>query len=233
MSTYKKRITAFYRIERAKNLPASQALRCAKYEAKYGERSHKRDILPSHYSAYEGEEVTTLPNGWKIKVAFKCDQDSGPPWDCDGYGVVTDWQRYDEHLDNWELCSDRRSYRYYDWRTTLPIAIKDGWDAPPYRTGTPHERAMRAMKANYEYLRRWCNDDWFYVGLIVTLLDENDEELAEESCWGFESDAMSHMADEARSWAAHMIREERRERREAALQARIDARFHDAMENAL
>ena len=69
---------------------------------------------------------------------------------------------------------------------------------------------MRAMKADYEYLRSWCNDEWWWVGLIVTLLDENDEEIDEESCWGFASNDIDGLCSEARAWAARMIVKARR-----------------------
>lgn len=229
-NTFKKRVLKAYKVERAKNLSAKQALRHAKYEAKYGFGSPKRRIMP-----YRGEtEVIELPNGWTAEIEIQYDEDSGPPWEnSDGHGVVTDWQSRDENLEGWELNSDRSSYRYYDWRATLPIAIRDGWDAPPYKTGTPREQAMRAIKLDYEYLRGWCNGDWCYVGLIVTLKDENGEVIDEDSCWGYDAESDEYLCSEARSWLAHMLRKARKEKHERTLQARIDNRFHDAMENAL
>lgn len=210
-------IRKFYKLERAEGNEASSALRSAKHRARYDpqSKSNKLDILPSRYSAYEGEEITELPNGWKIKVAFQYDQDSGPPWkDCDGMGVIEECcyrpGEYGEY-DDWILNSDRGWYRYYDWKATLPEAMRDGWNTKPYNFHSTHEQAMAAMRSTYEFLRRWCNDDWWYVGMIVTLLDENDDELDEESCWGYESESIDYLCSEARSWAAHMIKKQRRE----------------------
>lgn len=203
---YHERVLHFYRQHRAKNLGASQAILIARHDARYWERSKKLDIMPSRYDAYDGEEITELPNGWKIKVEFQRDEDYGPPWkEHDGHGEIVETHCRQDHMGDWELNSERGWYRYYDWKATLPIAIKDRWDAAPYGVGTKHERAMRAMKADYEYLRAWCNDAWWYVGIIVTLLDENDEEIDEESCWGFESNCIDYLCSEARSWAAHML----------------------------
>lgn len=232
MNNYKTRVLAAYKAERAKNLKAEHALCIAKHLAKYGYRSPKRDILPAYIlPTYSGEQITELRNGWKIKVEVEIDRDARPPWEnSDEHGVVTAWQDYDDALDAWELLSDRLGHcRYYDWRATLPIAIKDGWDAPPFYTGNKRERAMRAIKADYEYLRRWCAESWWYVGLIVTLLGEDDEVIAFSPCWGYESNAMDHICSEARSWASRMIRKERRDRREAARRDRISNRFQDAM----
>ena len=239
-TTYRDEVLRFYKQERKDGTKAAQALRSAKWSAKYDEQTkygRKYDILDSRYGAYEGEQITELPNGWKLKVRFEHDSDSGPPWkDCYGMGVIEESRNrpgeYDEY-DDWILNSDRGWYRYYDWKATLPEALRDGWDTKPYHFHSKREQAMAAMKSTYEHLYEWCNDHWWYVGMIVTLLDENDDELQEDACWGFESNCMDYLLEEARSWAAHMIRKERKERREAALQEKISNRFTDAMENAL
>lgn len=232
MKSYRERVVDAYKVERAKNLRADRALMAAKYEVKYGDQSPKRNIMPSRYEAYDGEEVTDLPNGWKLKVEFLHDSDHEPPWEsCDGTGVIEGNPRYglgDEYKE-WAL----GDYRYFDWKATLPIAIKEGWDAPPYHTGTKHEQAMRAMRSTYDYLRRWCNDQWWYVGMTVTLLDEDDTILREDSCWGYESDSMDYLTSEARGWAARLICDERAERRESLRTSRIASRFRDAMECGL
>lgn len=232
---FKLRVRHFYREERAANRPAKQAWATAKYMAKFGEGSHKQSILPlTCGTAYEGEEEHILANGWKIKFKIQYDTDHEPPWeDCDGMGVVTNWIHgvCDEEKYGWELCSDHYAHRYFDWRATLPIAIKEGWDAPPYGVGTKQERAMRAMRKTCDFLRRWCNDDWWYVGLIVTLYDENGEELDEDSCWGFESEgADDYITEQMRDWAARLIVKARKKQRAERKAQRIASRFADAME---
>lgn len=230
-------ITNHYMRHRADNLPAAQALRRAKFEFRYGmdegqqtrQALKKRDILPSRYGLYEGEEVTALPNGWSLVVKVENDQDSGPPWeDCDGMGVIKEsrWHPGDSYTD-WIL-NDQHNYRYFDWKATLPIAIKEGLDAPPYRTGNKREQAMRAMKRTYEFLRAWCNDEWYYVGIIVELHDERGCLLGESSCWGFESENISYVTSEVRAWACHLIRDARKAVQEQRRQERISRRYHDA-----
>ena len=181
-TNYRERVLHFYKQHRAENQRASQAILIARYDAKYGEGSKNLLMMPSRYTAYDGdEEITELPTGWKIKVEFQRYEDSGPPWaECDGHGERYETRYREDHMDDWELRSDRYNHLYYDWKATLPIAIRDCWDAAPYGVGTKHERAMRAMKADYEFLRAWCNDEWWWVGMIVTLLDENDDD---DGCW--------------------------------------------------
>jgi hypothetical protein len=230
---YREKVLHFYGERRREGHRPGQALCIAKHDAKYKEdykakiHSNKLDMMPSHHAAYAGEETTALPNGWKIKVEFCYDTDTGPPWkECDGHGVVYEARSREEYMDDWLLNDDRGWYRYYDWKASLKLAIKDGWGCKPYDISS----AMDAVKADYEFLRRWCNDDWWYVGMIVTLLDEDDTELREDSVWGFDSDSIDYLCSEARSWAARMIRDERDERRAEARHTKINARFADAME---
>lgn len=210
---YRERVRHFYKKARSDGHRASQALCIAHSDAKYGEGSTKLNVFDNPWG-YEGVNTITLPFGFKLKFEIQHDNDHEPPWeDCDGMGVVTDWIHgcEDEEKYGWELCGERFSHRYYDWRATLPEAVRDGWDAAPYGTGTKIERAMRAMKSTYEYLREWCNDDWWYVGYIVTLLDADDNEIDSESCWGYESKCMDYVASCARDAAARMLRKAHRE----------------------
>ena len=223
---YKSRVLFFYKKSREDGLRPQQAMCHAKHFAKYGERSPKLDVLPFQYSAYEGDKTTQLPNGWQIKIAFEYDSDSGQPWkECDGHGVVYETHSREDYMDDWELNSERGWYRYYDWKASLKLAIKDRWGCKPYDTST----AMDAVKADYEWLRRWCNDGWWWVGMIVTLLDADDNEIDSDSCWGFDSDSLDYLCSEARHWAARMIHKERKAEREARRQERIASRFQDAM----
>jgi len=209
---YPARVLYFYKIRREEGHRPQQAKLIAKHDAKYGERSPKLAMMPSPYAAYDGEETTTLPNGWQIKVEFQRDDDMCAPWkEHDGHGYVYETHEREEHMDDWELNSERGWYRYYDWKKTLPLAIKDLWDAKPYG-GNKQERAMRAMKHDCEWLRRWCQDDWWWCGMTVTLLDENDFEIDSESCWGYDSDSIDYLCSEARNWAARMICKERKVR---------------------
>lgn len=215
---YKSRVLFFYKKAREDGYRPQQAMIHAKHFAKYGEGSPKLDVLPSPYSAYEGEQVTDLSNGWKIKVEFEYDHDYGKPWEeCDGHGVIYETHSREEYMDEWLLNNSRGWYRYYDWKESLKLAIKDKWGCKPYDTST----AMDAIKADYEWLRRWCNDDWWWVGMIVTLLDEDDNEIDSDSCWGYDSDSIDYLCSEARSWAAHMIRKERKVQRNVRQSALI------------
>ena len=221
---YRERILHFYKLAR-KDGHCPQQARChAKHNAKYKD-SPKLDVFDDAHG-YDGENTVALPNGWSLKFEIQRDDDSGAPWkECDGHGVVYERSGREDYMDEWVLNSDRGWYRYYDWKASLKIAKRDRWGCKPYDSSP----AMDAVKADYEFLRRWCEDDWWWIGCIVTLYDEHGDELNSESCWGFDSDSMDYVASEARSWAARMIVKTRKAEREARRQERIASRFQDAM----
>lgn len=152
---------------------------------------------------YDGD--TFSHDGREFRINIVDDEDSGAPWDrADGHGVVSDWTTRDKRPGERVLNTDRSSKRYYDVQASIAIAKRDGWDAQPYG-GTKGERAARAVDADFEYLRRWCNDQWRYVGVVVTLLDEDGEDAGEsESLWGIESESDDYIAETAREYAGQI-----------------------------
>lgn len=146
---------------------------------------------------YKGRELT---------IEHYYDQDSGPPWgnDC-GTGEVSDWTSKDRKHP-WEriLCTDdrgKRSVRLYDWRETMLKARKDGWGLGTNdfmkltcelrRCPTAGQVAEVAVQRDFDWLRGWCNNDWYYIGIVVTD-DETDES---ESLWGIESDCHDYIKE--------------------------------------
>lgn len=232
-TAFRKSVRDYYKLERAEGQRASQALLAAKHDARYGmtedfycrittpiqRRKHK--LMPD----YAGEEVRyELPGGLHAIVKIEYDTDYNPPWEnCDGHGVVSDWEHCGEANGRWELCEDHYSRRYYDWKETLKIAKRDGW-------GTHNGDLMEAVRSDYEYLRSWCNDTWYYVGVVVELYNEDDKLIAEDSCWGYESYCEDYLCSEARSWLCWILVDYRKQQREKRKQERIASRFRDAME---
>ena len=232
MTAFRKSVRDYYKLERAGGHRASQALISAKHDARYGmtEDFHCRVTTPIQRRKhklmpdYAGEEVRyKLPGGLYAIVKIEYDTDYSPPWEnSDGHGVVSDWEHRGEANGRWELCEDHYSRRYYDWKETLKIAKRDGWG----HSGD----TMDAVRRDYEYLRAWYNDTWYYVGLIVELYDVNDELIGEDSCWGYESYCEDYLCSEARSWLRYMLVNYRKQQREKRKQERIASRFRDAME---
>ena len=136
--------------------------------------------------------------------AFTAPDDSGDaPWDsCDGHGPVSDWRRREsKRAGELVLCEDRGSCRFYDFAAAVKLARKDGWDTPPYKQGTPGERAERAATADFKFLREYCRGDWYYVGVIVECDGERD------SLWGIESCAGEYLKETAHELAQELARQ--------------------------
>lgn len=162
---------------------------------------------------YDGD--TFEHEGFWFKVKFEADNDSGPPWsESDGHGPVREISRcmHDkpskrpgERFLNNDPGDDRITLWAYDWKEACRLAKKDGWNTEPF--DAPN-RIERAVQADFDLLAGWVNDEWQYVGVIVTLMEHDDyEELVEyegeefssrHSLWGVEScgDYASEVAKE-------------------------------------
>jgi hypothetical protein len=87
------------------------------------------------------------------------------------------------------LCEDRGCKRFYDFQAAVKQAKCEGWNTAPYTFRTKGEQAHAAALADFEYLRRWCADQWEYVLLGVDLLDDDGDSMHEwEHIGGVEYD---------------------------------------------
>lgn len=72
-------------------------------------------------------------------------------------------------------------------------------------TMTARQCAAAGAMADYDRLRRWCDDQWHYVGVIVESLDEDGEVIDSASLWGIEDDAEDYLDEVARELAKEML----------------------------
>ena len=155
-----------------------------------------------------GERLTAV-------IAIVRDDCSDAPWEReDGHGEVTDWTSRAKAPGELVLNEDYGSYRYYDFTGACELALRDGWGSEPFDIPgeTRKQRAARAARADYERLRRWCNDDWYYIGVCLFELPrdgvERDPEhiadaapfgiLKHAALWGIESDSPDYHETVAR-----------------------------------
>ena len=141
-----------------------------------------------------GDTTTAEHDGWTFAAEVHRDDSFGAPWlEHDGHGEVTDWTTRDKAPGELVLCSDRGSKRYYDFAGACALALRDGWNCPPYEIEgeTPRQKAARAARHNFEVLRAWCNDEWFWCGIVVTV-SRDGIELGSASLWGIESDCTDY-----------------------------------------
>lgn len=167
-------------------------------------------------------------DGYAFTVDVQQDNDASLPWGySDGHGPVSDWvrQRCDfgpyprKRPGQRVLCDDGYGDTYvriYDWQEANYIAKRDGWGLGSEhvvelrkrlgREPTKGEIRTEAVQRDFDYLRRWCEDDRCYVGIIVTLLDTEGRKTEHtDSLWGIESDDESGYHDEVARDCAHNI----------------------------
>lgn len=160
--------------------------------------------------------------GLTFRVSIEHDDSHGAPWDeCDGHGPVRDcrnlYGRAEKKPGERVLATDRHSAWVYDWAEASRIAKRDGWGLAPDalaaltkklgREPKPGEVREAAVQADFDYLRHYLNDDWTYIGVVVTLLDVDGEPTSEtESLWGIESDAHDYINETARDLASEIAR---------------------------
>ncbi len=125
-----------------------------------------------------------------FRLSLVADNSAGAPWkECDTMGSVSDWETRGKAPGELLLCEDRGSKRFYDFAGAMKA------NRQYYANGADCEKAVRA---DFEYLRRWCNDDWQYVGVVVELLDDEGDPIdgADASLWCVESDAEDYIRKE-------------------------------------
>lgn len=172
------------------------------------------DLIPHYMHADGTSETIDLGNGYTARITLEHDSDHGAPWEeCDGHGPVSDWRDKDSKAAGERvLHSDRGRARFYDFAAAVKLARKDGWGAEGDEGMAPGAKAAYAAEKDFEYLRAWCNDEWHYMGVIVTLHDASGAEVASNSCWGVESigDYWREVAAENLDECLHAMREAQR-----------------------
>lgn len=152
---------------------------------------------------FDGTRITASVDGFTINARLVRDDDHKAPWEeFDNYGPVSDWTRRAKLPSERILCQDRESRRYYDVAGAMDRAKRDGWDAPPYGTGTKGEQAARAVEDDFKRLKAWCDNEWCYVGVVLSVSRNGvtlDDHAA--SLWGIESDCQDYLLDVANELA--------------------------------
>lgn len=153
---------------------------------------------------YPGETITAEHDGFTFTATVHRDDDMGPPWqEHDGHGEVTGWVQREKGPGELLLNEDGGSRRFYDFAGACRIARRDGWGAKGDEGMTPRQRAAHAARADFEYLRAWCADEWCWVGVAVTVsrdgVDLVDDYAA--ALWGIDSTSGDHITATANELA--------------------------------
>lgn len=165
------------------------------------------NIFDGTFSGFHGETIGATVHGFEITAHLEHDGDHGAPWEtCDFHGPVSDWTHCAKSPGQRILVTDRDARRYYDIAEATRIARRDGWDAPPIGEGTAGQRAARAVEADFRYLKAWCDDEWYYVGVVLSV-SRNGIMLERHaaSLWGIESTSGDYLTDVANELVAEAL----------------------------
>ena len=106
-------------------------------------------------------------------------------------------------------------------RTTFAVRCEDGRfrlqeQCGPWKPLTRGEITAEAVRLDLEHLRRWCSDQWQWVGVVVELLDDEGEPVGavSDSLWGIESEADDYLREVAQDIADGLAAGLTREARE-------------------
>ena len=131
------------------------------------------------------------------------------------------WDEYDGNVEFWPvrgshekkpseryLTKDRFNAWVYDIRDAHDKAIRESWctGCDWVKGLTRRQIATRAVEENVSFWRAYLDGDWFYAGVVITVLDKDGEKTEHaDSCWGFETFNSYHRTagnDMARELAA-------------------------------
>lgn len=182
---------------------------------------------------------TFIHRGVRFKVAVKPDEHCDPPWEnSDGHGAVRSTYNYyggpEKKPGERPMHSERGTHWLYDWQAAMETAKKDGWGLGPQGIADLTEKLMRAptkgeitaeaVQRDFDFLSGWVRNDWHYVGVVVTELDAEGDEIdnpaAHDSLWGVEDSDDAYIEEVAHEIAGNLLHH----RVQAWRQALADAR---------
>jgi hypothetical protein len=148
-------------------------------------------ILRQGFGGYvsAGDCLSAEHEGFTIVATLHADDDQDPPWEReDGHGPVyttkhpkAGWRR---------LTYEADPTYYYDYEGALALAMRDHWGPRGGdRPGLSREdNAKLAVEEDYEALRAWCEDEWRYYGVAVTVSKAGVQLTGEydHAVWGIE-----------------------------------------------
>ncbi len=157
-------------------------------------------MFTQKFDAYvcDCDKIECVVNGLTVTATVRHDDSPGTPWEnCDGHGPVSEWTRREAEEGEVILAQDHGSYRYYDMAEAIKLAKADRWgytndEGVTVHSGNPcgltaDEIATNAAQSDFENLKAWCEDRWFYVGVVLEV-SRNGIVLSDStSLWGIEA----------------------------------------------
>lgn len=149
-------------------------------------------IFTERFGLYicDGEQIHAHHAGFDLTATLHADDDSTPPWKReDGHGEVSEWTDRKKAPGERVLSRDGRSfYRYYDFQDAVQRARREGWRTEGDESLTLAQRAVKAAERDFNVLRAWCNSEWHYFGVAITVSKSGVQLTGDfdHAAWGIE-----------------------------------------------
>lgn len=151
-------------------------------------------------SAYNEHTITV--DGYAFAVDIVPDEMSGAPWDnMTTLGDVSKWRDAESKRPGERILgTDRHKALFYQFADAVANGRAQGLSGIDAAASATNE---------FDYLRRWCNDDWHYVGVVVRCIEfDVDDKRYGASLWGIESDGGAYLEEVAIELAREVISEQ-------------------------
>lgn len=147
--------------------------------------------------AGHGDKITAEHDGFKLVATIHADDNSDAPWKRDdGHGPVSDWRAKDSKRAGERILNqDGGKARFYDFAKACKIALRDGWgydgkslDQRVQEGMTRRQAAAAAAEHDFKVLKAWCDDEWSYCGIAVTVSRHGVQLVGkyDSALWGIE-----------------------------------------------
>lgn len=188
-------------------IPAARALEMARQECATARAHLFRNRLWS-----DEWDTVKLGGGYSVRATLKYDDHSDAPWEnqeCFAVPIESprdQWDMVDGELSGHLRIEARRDVWFYPFSDALAKARQEQRKYGCKQGRAEIEaRALAAVRAEYEFFRRYFREDWCYVGVVVELLDGDGETVGEDSLWGIESDSTEYILETANDMARTLI----------------------------
>lgn len=114
-----------------------------------------------------------------------------------------------DNLAGWARCGDYYAHHPENFNRAIESVF-----AQHRASMTLKQYVAGAVEKDFEWMKRWCEDDWFWVGRTVSISDMDYDEGS--SLWGIDSDAIEEYTKEAIDEAVRYIDNELSESHDAA-----------------
>lgn len=151
-------------------------------------------------------ETPTHP-GLSAQVEHIYDDD-GVPWEDHERELVRSDRSRTKRAGEVVIHYDQGTYWFYNLKQATAVAKAENWGwsqpGPEIVPMTPGQARANAVQSHLKYFQGFLKQEWWYIGVRVTLW-EDGEQVAEDSVWHVESNAVGQREERAKDCLARAL----------------------------